>query len=354
MASRPAGNAIADLTGPFGEASGAASDFAGVFEGIGDIAEDVAGKVGLNAAAMSSAIGGIGVAVAVAAAGWTFFKGKQEEARRKQEELIKKQREFNDALREGRLREAAEEFQDIYGGALAAADELGASTRQVTEYITGQSDALAPLIDKHNSLATVAGDAADKIEGARKKYLDANGAIAEQDAALGELESILGTATRATDRQTTAQEDLERQTDRNRDSMDRLRGSLSMDRAFQNFQRAMADAMTAAEGEVQTTADEILNLKDSIFDVAEYAKLTPVQVAILLGKLDQGDYAGVARDVSNYYQANKVPVHTQLMTPTGSEAEQFRRRAADAIGEIQLRAAIMSIRSGSNYFPTPY
>ena len=60
---RLAGNQVADLTGPFGDASGAASNFGGVFDGLGDTITGVAQKMGVSgdaAAKMGDAVAGFG------------------------------------------------------------------------------------------------------------------------------------------------------------------------------------------------------------------------------------------------------------------------------------------------------
>lgn len=345
------GNAIADLTGPLGEASGAASDFAGVFDGISDIAEDVAGKVGLSAAAMTTAIGGIGIAVAGAAAVWSIFTTRQAEARRKQEELVKGQRDLNRAIQEGNTAEAAQKFLDLYGEAAGAADDLGVSIQSVVDHITGQSRALDDLFARYDTSDAKTSFAAQKIDELRDRYQAANGSIEQQDALLRAVETSLAGAAGAADRATAAQRRHERQVDATRGALDRIRGALSMEGALLAFQRAFTDATTAAEGEVTATADEILSLKETILDVAEFAKLTPVQIASLLQRVDQGDLAGVAADVEGYYNANKVPVSTALKDPSSYDVSEWRRRMTEAIGEIPVRGRLTTVRSGNTQIP---
>lgn len=341
------GNAIADLTGPFGEASGAASDFGGIFDGLSDISEDVAGKIGVDAAKMATAIGGIGIAVAAGAAAWTFFQEQQRKARERQRELVQGQREIDDAIRQGDLDAAARKFQELYKGPLKYGRELGATTSEITGFITGQSTALESNIAKWKDQGGNIGVAAGLLEDARDQYTDTNGTLAEQDDELRNITSAFGGMTTATDKATRAAERHERQVRANRDAMDRLRGALSMEQAFEGFKRAMSDAMTATEGEAQTTQDEIFAIKDAIFDVAEFAKLTPVQVATLLQKVDNGDLAGAAADIEGYYNANKVDIATQLRDPSSFDIAEYRRRMTAAIGEVPVTLRVAQIRSGA-------
>ena len=341
------GNAIADLTGPLGEASGAASDFAGVFDGLGDIAEDVAGKVGLNAEAMGAAIGGVGIAVAGAAALWGYFSQKQAEARRKQEELVKGQKEFNDALREGDTAGAAAKFVELYKGAIDAADDLGASQRQVIDYITGQSKELDPLIERWDNYATKQGAAADTIQSAKDNYLAANDTLDAQARLLRDVEQALSTSRSETDRAAAAQIRHERALTNTRDALDRVRGGLSMEGALLSFQSAMTTAFDHIQEGAGASQEDILAIKQSILDVAEYANLTPVQVQTLLTKVSNGDLVGVKADVERYYANNKVDVGTQLRDPSSYDVNEFRRRMQAAVGTVYIDTELRGPRSGA-------
>ena len=341
------GNAIADLTGPLGDASSAASDFAGVFEGIGDIAGDVAGKVGINAEKMAGAIGGIGLAVTVAAAAWTYYQGEQQKARERQKALLDGQREINEALEEADLETAARKFQELYKGPLAWADDLGVKTRDMTEYITGQTDALQGNLDAWKEQGGNAAVVAGMVEDARRQYEETNGTLADQDEALENIISAFTRAAGATNTQVTAQQRLEAQTNRNRDALDRMRGALSMEQALASFESAWWAAMSGAEGEAVATAEEIRNVKSAIFDVAEYARLTPIQVKSLLDKVDRGDMVGVAADVQHYYDVNKVPIAAALQDPTSFNAAEYRRRLTAMIGEVPVKGVFTTLRSGN-------
>lgn len=344
------GNAIADLTGPLGDASGAASDFAGVFDGLGDIAEDVAGKVGLNAAAMSTAIGGIGIAVAAAAAVWTIFSQRQEKARQRQRELVEGQERINEAIEAGDRAAAASELVDLYRDAYDAAEQAGIAADDLTRFITGQTTALDGLTEAEHRWNQSLGDGFGNqelalryfdeligtVKGAREQYTETNGTLAEQRARLGDVTGALGGLSSSTDDATTRQQRLERQADRTRDAFDRIRGSLDMESAFIRFGEQMAGAMQRAQDGAGNTATEILDLKTAILDVAEYAKLTPVQVRSLLEKVDQGDLAGVRADVEWYYANAPVSIHTRLLPPTQAAINGFVGAVQGAVGTITV------------------
>ena len=341
------GNAIADLTGPLGDASGAASDFAGVFDGIGDIAEDVAGKVGLNAAVMSTAIGGIGIAVAAGAAAWTLFRQNQEKAKARQKELVEGQREINDALKDADIEAAARKFEELYKGPLNAAESLGVTTRQMTEYITGQSDAVQTNLDLWKETGGLQKEAAEAIEGNRQAYQDTNGTIAEQDQRLRDVAGAMSAMATDTDKAVTAQEKLERQADRTRNSLDRIEGALDMQQAFLNFQTGMQGALDRVNSGAGNTEQEVLDIKQSILDVAEAAKLTPIEVQTLLEKVSNGDLAGVKSDVEGYYARNAASIDTKLRPPTQAEYAAMNDQIRRGIGIIQFAAVLGQVRSGA-------
>ena len=364
---RTRGNAIADLTGPLGDASGAASDFAGVFDGLGDIAEDVAGRVGVSTAAMSTAIGGIGIAVAAAAAVWTLYRQRQDEARKRQEELVKGQRELNTAIREGNAEAAAKQLTEMYDDAYKAAERLGVNVSDVTRYITGQSDAIPTLIGRHDDLRrqlegiqTTSGPTRDalaalvlqyddlvgRIDGARQSYTDANGSIEEQDQKLANVAQALGLAKSATEDVTRANERAERQARLTAAGFDRISGALDIEQAAINFRSKLDAALADTRAKADLTAQEILDIKQSILDVASAAGLTPIEVRTYLDRIDQGDIDGVMSDVNHRLATRSAEVQTSLKPPTQAEYAQMAETIRRGVGTIYLTAALNNLRSG--------
>lgn len=362
------GQAIADLTGPLGEASSAASDFAGVFDGIGDIAEAAAAKVGIQAAGMATAIGGIGVAVAGAAALWSYFGQRQAEAKRKLEELIAKHRDLRDAIEAGKFEDAAEALIEQYDKAYDAGQRLGVSVQDVTKYLTGQANEIPGWRQRQDELAEATYAAAGRSEEARAaaqaeweerqrlateltnqrdKYVDVNGALDEQEARARDVAGALSGLATDTDRAKSAQERLERQADRTRNAIDKIEGALDMQQAFLNFQNGMQTALDNVSSGAGNTAQDVLDIKQSIVDVAEAAKLTPIEIRSLLEKVDRGDLAGVKADVEGYYARNQAQIDTQLRPPSASEMAAMNRQIRDGIGIVFLTAALQNLRSGA-------
>lgn len=316
------GNAIADLTGPLGDASGAASDFAGVFDGIGDIAGDVAGKVGLSAAAMETAIGGIGIAVAVAAAAWTFFSGKSAEAKRKQEANVKEQRELNDAMRDGKAIVAATKFDDLYGGAIDSAHQLKISTKDAYEFIANGVP-IGTLSDAEAKLATLqaAYDAymqtgqgnpddfagisnlkiqVQTLEDARAKYVELNGEINTADTRQKDLETAMGDTTEATkksgDAATTAGtkyvsgfKGAKVSVDLMTTAIEKMQGTLDDEQALLNFRNAMQQAQQEITDNGHLSEQAMIDAKQAIIDVGTTAGLTDIEMQTEIDKITPTD-----------------------------------------------------------------
>ena len=109
---------ISDMTGPFGDASGAASTFGQAIEGAGGLVESMAGKMGLSEEATGKLTAGIGiaaVAVGAAAAAWTIYNASQDAAKKGLDETRDALGKVYDKLREGDAQAAAETFIDTMG-----------------------------------------------------------------------------------------------------------------------------------------------------------------------------------------------------------------------------------------------
>jgi len=168
------GNAIADLTGPLGDASGAASDFAGVFDGLGDIASEAGRKMGLSqqaAGQLSSVIGGLGVVAAAGVAVWTMWNKKQEEAKKKAEEHRKAARELFKAIEEGNSEASADKFIEMYQDVIDKGIEAGLSVNEIVDGIRGIGDAVPASNSKLDELNTKIGD----LSAARDDFVSKSG-----------------------------------------------------------------------------------------------------------------------------------------------------------------------------------
>ncbi|HEY6416332.1 MAG TPA: hypothetical protein VIX41_08845 [Acidimicrobiales bacterium] len=345
---RTRGNAIADLTGPLGEASGAASDFAGVFDGIGDIAEDVASKIGLSQGAtqlVSQAVGGLGIAVAGAAAIWSIFNQRAQKARQEAEKVAKASRDISDALEAGEFADAAAKIEESFGGLRREAEKAGISSEDFAKFITGLSDEIPGTADRLGEL-TAAADAYEaaargagdsqalanteavnaaanyenllfKLNDARDAFIETNGEADRNKAAMDGMAEGMRDASDATDRAARAQENIERKIKRTDDALSKLRDGLNFEQALLNFETAMNNAMTDAEGQVGATAEEVLALKESILDLGETAKTNPAIIASQIEAVDSGDLEAVRTNVQSYYERNPIPLATRLTVPRG-------------------------------------
>ena len=92
---------------------------------------------------MEAAIGPIGIAIGLAAAVWTTFKSKQEEARKKAAEHLKIQTELLDAIKDGNAAVAASKFIEIYGDIIDRGRDAGQSANEVVDFIRDTGDASA-------------------------------------------------------------------------------------------------------------------------------------------------------------------------------------------------------------------
>lgn len=330
------GNAIADLTGPLGEASGAASDFAGVFDGLGDIAEDVAGKLGATPAAvagLSTAIGGLGIAVAAGAAIWSAWSGKQkqaqEEARKTRDAAIR----LNDALRAGNAEQFADQLVEQYADVFDAAKRAGVSVGEVTEFIIGQAreiptlnaaqqaavDALYERTAATGEQTTADREAHNAITSLRQAIYDAQAAYAAGDLTASQYQRTVDDVTAAvrdTNRATGAMTDelgaATRAVDTTKSALDALQGALDVETAMARFTETFNVAMWNASDQTDDTAVDILGLKQAILDVATYAGLTPIEVSTLLQRVEQGDIDGVRSAVESAYSRRPIQVATTL------------------------------------------
>jgi hypothetical protein len=316
------GQAIADLTGPLGDASGAASDFAGLFDGIGDIAGDVATKVGVSAVAMESAIGGIGIVVAAAAAVWTLFTGNQQKAREKQKELVKGQQDYNKALKEGDIVAAAADFDKLYGSGIDGAHQLKISTKDAYEFIANGvpigtlDDAKAKLAEMQKAydayMQTGQGNPddfagisnlknqIDLIEGARSKFVEANGAEGDAAARAKDIQGAMGDALAATTKLgdegsrkilklKTAGDQAKASFDLIKIAVQQLQGQLDQEQSVVNFQTSMHNAQQEIIDNGHLSEQAMIDAKQAIIDVGTTAGLTPIQMETEINKITPTD-----------------------------------------------------------------
>ena len=337
----PRAQAIADLTGPLGDVSSQASDLAGVFDGMGDIMEGLGSKFGLSADKLVGAIGGVGFAVTVAATAWGYFSQKSAEAADKQQAVMDQQRKLNDLLREQKYDQAAQGLVDTYEDAYDAAQQLGIPVESLTRFLAGQTDTLDELARAQENVKARTYDNNVEQAAAESRYrtlsgtiLDtkasidsANDSIATQDERVRRAGDALQGNKRDADDVTAAQKRMEDQTRRTSEAFDRLRGAVNLDQELLRVQSSIDTAMANAQQGVQLTADEVLDLKRDVIDLAETAKANPAEVKSTLDKIDRGDLAGVKSDAEGYYARAPVQV-----TATLKVTDVIRNVAAGVFG----------------------
>lgn len=338
---RLAGNAMSDLTGPLGDASGAAGDFGGVLDGVSDIAETMGTKLGLSEAAIGSltgALGAAGFAVAGIAAGITYFTGKADAAREKQEELTAATHDYQEALEKGEYDAAADQLVSMYEDVYDAAKQAGLPIQEVTDYITGTSDALPTLSARleetnaglgglgHELITTK-----DKLDAARGSFKTTSGILADQKTRTDAVAEALGKTTRKTDDLAESQDEATESTERLDEALGKLKDQLSFERTLVRFSQDFREAFRKVRDGKKLTADDILGLKENVLDVAEFAKMTPAEVRALLRKIDQGKIREVRDEVQTYMDNHTV------QTPAGVKysggADQAQRDAQNAINQ---------------------
>lgn len=153
---------IGDLTGPLGDASGAASTFGQAFGALGPIAEGVAGKLGLSeehTSKLTGLIGGLGVAVGIGAAAWTYFSAEADKAQKTADEVRDSLGKVYDKLREGDAQAAAQTFVDTMG------DKIG--TFQKTLGDVSKQDVAGAIFGDPASIRNV-DDAISHMDGTAK------------------------------------------------------------------------------------------------------------------------------------------------------------------------------------------
>lgn len=284
---RLAGNQIADLAGPFGAASSAASDFGGIFDGLADISEKVAGAVGLNAAKMASAISGIGFGVAAAVALWSVLKERQRAAAEEQKKVIDGQRKLNEAVREGRIDQAAQAWIDSYGTLYDRVKRAGITWE---EFITSVTESRPDsVVDKLNATRDATGEMSDRaadasaaIAEAAEQYDRANKTLGGTESQLNDVKVALGGVEGKTDDATGATSRLQDQLRLVKDRLDRLQSDISADRslldletAFDNVRDAANEQMTAQiEANTATAqgADDAVAKQDAAADAARNSR----------------------------------------------------------------------------------
>jgi hypothetical protein len=372
---RLAGNQVADLTGPLGDASGAASNLGGVFDGLADITEKVAGKVGLDAAKMAGAVSGIGFAVAAAAAVWTLFRQKQAEAKKKAEEHLKLQEEITKAIEEGNREVAASKFIDLYGDIIDKGLEAGLSINEVVDAIRGTGDAaktadskiaefdtrIADLNRSYQELhATTAASGAVpsgeekaladqlvSLRNSRDALIDAKGEwsnmTAEQQANIdkqGAVQTALLGTEEKTDKVAAAADRAKKKTEDLTAAFDILKGSLDLERTMEDFEADINTAMANVALGVPPTKEEIRTIEDTIIEVGEMAGKTPIEVRSELDKIDHGDLFSVLNDAQSWANEHKVKVQFEV-------AQDAKQKIRDVFAGFGINVPITGSASKS-------
>ena len=363
---RVGGNIAADITGPLGEASGAASDLGGVFDGLGDLTEAAFSRMGNAAlgAGVASAMGGIGLAVAGAAAAWSYFSGKAKKAAEDQKRFNENYKDFQEALDQGEIDDAADSFIELHDAALKAGEALGLSTDEVVAYIEGSGDLSSLDRAWAQHTAVIEANTAQEARNRGERDLSAESREAESRAWLElynqvvqakgaqdganestktaktrheEVAVALGKHASQADSAERHQDDLKAAVDRTKGALDKLKGALSMESAFLNFKNSAGSAMTNVQAGAQLTQEEILGIKEDYIAVAEYLGLNPATVKTNLERIDQGDITGVVTETQWYMNNQPISINTKLQDPSTFEITAWAQRNA-----AKMRAALAS------------
>jgi hypothetical protein len=338
------GNAIADLTGPLGEASSAASDFAGVFEGLGDIAGDVVGKLGGSAAQVAKvgqAMGVLGLAVTAGVTAWTLYQGSQKKAREETERMTAAARKLNDALEAGDAGAWAEGFAAEFPKALKAAESLGIGVGNMADYVQGATDVIPNLAERVKLLERAfvdAGlseaDAAEKtrqvvaeIDKAREAYATGRSEVGQYDRQQAELAEHAPLYVRRTEAVTAATDEATEATERGAKTMeraaraheiaqgkidatgaayDRLRGKLDIEDAYGRFNEAWLLAVDAVRRGSDDAAAKVNSVKDAYLTLSETVGANPAEVAVTIDTISQQDLLHVKSSAERYFVQNPI------------------------------------------------
>jgi len=347
------GNAISDLTGPLGDASSAASDFGGVFDGLGDTVEGFATKMGATsetAGRLGSAIGGLGFVVAAGAAAWTLWSQKQEEARRKAAEHKKAVDDLATAIRKGDREAAVANFHKLYDDAIASAEKFGLKQQDVIKFLSGENDAIPGLTTKWQELQAAreaANIEANRAQAAGETYVNTAAAEAKafEDLALkmGISREELAKGKVATEEKAKADDHLadtlvgaeDAQSDMNAAvansispldrakksahdlgvEIDTLSGNLDVEEEAIAFDAAITAAMEKAKTKTGLTRQEVIDLEQSVIQAGNTTKQTPFNIKSTVAMVEAGDLQGVRMQVALWYVQNPVSIASKLALP---------------------------------------
>lgn len=196
---------ISDLTGPLGNASGAAGELGQSMEAVSGIAESMAAKMGLSEEAtgkLTAVLGGAATAVAIGAAAWSLYKDEQARVKKGLDETRDALGKVYDKLREGDAQAAAETFVDTMGekiegfkgliGDVSKADIAGAIFGD-----TASIDNIKRAIEGLDGTTRVLAEGA--LVGLQQSWGDAKNALQENIDLTAKVEGFFGTTGAAAD-----------------------------------------------------------------------------------------------------------------------------------------------------------
>jgi hypothetical protein len=329
--------ALADMLGPLGDVSGAASEAGQAVEGIGQFAEAAAAKMGIESAAMSGAIGGIGIAIGLAAAVWSVYKNKQEEAKKKAAEHLKVVEDITSAIKDGNKEVASSKFLDLYRDIITKGHEAGLSTNEIVDSIRGVGDAAPEAAAKIRDLQ-------DRIDDMRKARDDADTAAEKQtiginldvlvkqrdalkDAATefgnltdkqkaneqlqGDVQTALFGTTGKLDDTAAAADRAKQKADDLTAAFDTLKGNIDIKRQSEDMAKDFDDAFLKIHSGMQPSLEDIRGLEDDIVRAGEVAGANPIDVQMAVDKIDEGDLAGAHADAQSWLNQHALTVKIQ-------------------------------------------
>jgi hypothetical protein len=318
-----------------------------------------------SAAQISGAVGGIGIAVAGAAALWSMYTSAQKKAREEQEKLIAGQKKLNEALRAGNTAQAAETMIELYGEQYVAAQKAGIGAAELTKFLQGTTDVLPSLEAALKNLNAEQARSADQssqthqkydeqrlvlinlmssLDQARAGYTDTNGTLAEQQARLEAVTAALGgttvatddatlatmagtrarndatsatrTATTATDTNTASLGRNKSALDAAKQGLDNIRAGLQMESTMLSFRDTFAGVLQKISEKTPLTAADILGLKTAIVEVADAAGANPIEVETALEAIDNGDLQAARLYAEQWFGRNPVQIKSVVRPPS--------------------------------------
>jgi hypothetical protein len=183
---------------------------------------------------------------------------------------------------------------------------------------TEQTKGLTEAIKAHDEAATQ-GELSTKLFGEAVVKVSEDSAAAAGDVAL--LAAAQGEAKQKADDLTAA--------------LGELSGMLNIQRAAEDFDTDINQAMSNTLMGVGNTREEIRGIEDDVLKAAEFTKQNPVVIAQTLAKVQSGDLQGAKADVDSWYKNNPAQMTLELVVGQGA-IDAARRGVQKSMSNIPV------------------